>query len=388
MKYLKLACLVSLICLMGHFGFGDRVFSQASQPSLQLITEPTLEAIRPFDATASAEQQPVRFKLQALNSSNQPLQNAQIHLTLLTPPRSPWFSTDFPWVEGTTLLELTQTSTTGSVEFQQSLPIRGEYTLKADIKPLIANAFEPFQQDLTFSIAENAAKYRNYLILLSILILVGFTGGWIIGAREKTQTGEIAPQRVRLLLSGVTVIAIAALLWINISAELPSVHSHHHHHDHDHSETKVLTNQGKTAGLNVQLSGDDNAVVGQLANFQVKAINPETQKPLTDLALMIQAKQLEGDRVIFTTHAKTDDQGQFSWQEQFFDGSPHQVIVTVPTNAQAKPLQLGKEIEVEGLHPPLFARLVSLGYMVITLAIAFMVGFGIRRFRQFPTVKI
>lgn len=390
MKYLKLAFLVSVICLMSHFYFGNGVFSQSSQPSLQLITEPTLEQIRPFDATTSAEQQPVRFTLQTLDSNKQPLRNAQVHLTLLTPPRSPWFSTDFPWVEGTTLLEFTQTSATGSLEFQQSLPIRGDYTLKAEVKPLVANDFQPFQQNLTFAIAENSGKYQNYFILLGFLILVGFTGGWIIGTKEKTQVGEIAPQRVRLLLSGLTVSAIAALLWMNISAELPSVHSHsdhnhdHDHHTHDHSETQILTNQAQNAGVSVKLLGDNHAIVGQLANFQIKAINPETQQAITDLPLTIQAHQLESDRVIFATQAKTDVQGQFSWQEQFFDGSPHQVIVTVPVNEEAKALQVGQEIEVEGLHPPLFARLVSLGYMVMTLAIAFIVSFWIRRFRSFP----
>lgn len=381
---------------MGHFTFGDRVFSQASRPSLQLVTEPTLEQIRPFDSTAT-EQQPIRFTIKALDEKSQPLPNAQIHLTLFTPPRSPWFSTDFPWVEGTTLLDLTQTSSTGSVEFQQILPIRGKYRLKAAIKPLIVNEFQAFEQDLTFAIAENAGKYQNYFILLGVLILIGLAGGWIIGTQEKIELGEIAPQRVRLLLSGVTVAAIASLLWINISAELPAVHSHshadhdhdhgHHHPTHDHSETQILANQSKTAALNVELLGDKSAMVGQLANFQVKAINPETQKPASDLPLTIQASQLEGDRVIFATQAQTDAQGQFSWQAQFFDGSPHQVKVTIPANAEANPLQVGQEIEVEGLEPTLLIRLISLGYMVIPLAIAFMVGFGIHRFRQFPPVK-
>jgi hypothetical protein len=113
MKYLKLALLVGLICLMGRVFFGDRVFSQTSKMSVQLLTEPGLEQIHPL------KQEPVKFTLKALDKTGKTLNNANIHLTLLTPPRSPWFSTDFPWVEGTTLLDITQPSKTGELQFQQ-----------------------------------------------------------------------------------------------------------------------------------------------------------------------------------------------------------------------------------------------------------------------------
>jgi hypothetical protein len=381
MKYLKLALLVGVICLMSHFYSGDRVFSQSSQPSVQLLTEPALEQIRPL------AEKSVQFTLKALDKTGKALNNANIHLTLLTPPRSPWFSTDFPWVEGTTLLDISKPSKTGELQFQQILPIRGNYTFKLEVNPLIADTFQPFQQTLSLSVSENEIKYRNYVILLVLLLFVGFGGGWIIGAGESLQTGEVVPQRVRLLLSSAIIVTIATLLFICITAEVGSSHSEHENHQSEISDT--LNDQGEITDSIIQLLGEENATVGQLNNFQIKAINTQTQKPLSNLPLTIKTNQLESNLVIFATQAETDSQGQFRWQQQFFDGSPHELNVTISPNISSKsqPLQIGKAIEVEAIHPPLVTRLISLGYMLFTLTIAFGLGFWLHHLRPVSTMK-
>ena len=376
MKYLKLALLVGVMCLMGHFYSGDRVFSQSSQPSVQLLTEPLLEQICPL------AEKTVQFTLKALDKTGKALNNANIHLTLLTPPRSPWFSTDFPWVEGTTLLDITQPSKIGELQFEQMLPIRGNYTFKLEINPLIVDSFQPFQQILSLSVSENEIKYRNYAILLILLIIIGFGGGWIIGAGEALQVGEIAPQRVRLLLSSATIVAIVALLFICITAEVGSSHSAHNHH-HESEMTDSLGDQNQITDIKIQLLGDENATVGQLNDFQIKAINPQTQQPISNLSLDIKAKQLEENLLVFATQSETDSLGQFRWRQQFFDGSPHELTVTVSPkiSTESNLLKLGKAIEVEAIHPPLSTRLISLSYMILTLAIAFVSGFWLHRLR-------
>jgi hypothetical protein len=381
MKYFKLALLVGVICLMSHFYSGDRVFSQSSQSSVQLLTEPALEKIRPL------AEKPVKFTFKILDKTGKALNNANIHLTLLTPPRSPWFSTDFPWVEGTTLLDISQPSKIGEFQFQQILPIRGNYTFKLEVNPLIADSFQPFQQTLSLSVSENEIKYRNYVILLVLLLFIGFGGGWIIGAGESLQAGEVVPQRVRLLLSSAIIVTIATLLFICITAEVGSSHSEHENHQSEISDT--LNDQGETTDSIIQLLGQENATVGQLNDFQIKAINPQTQKPISNLSLRIKANQLENNLVIFATKAETDSQGQFRWKQQFFDGSPHELTVTVSPNISSKsqPLKIGKAIEVEAIHPPLVTRLISLGYMIFTLAIAFGLGFWLHRLRPVSAMK-
>ncbi len=387
MKYLKLALLVGTICLMSHFFYGNQVFSQSSQASVQLLTEPALAQILPLS------DKPIKFTLKALDKKGTILNNANIHLTLLTPPRSPWFSTDFPWVEGTTLLDINQSSKTGELQFQQTLPIRGNYIFKLEVNPLIPNTFKSFKQNLSLSVSENEIKYRNYAILLGLLLLIGFGGGWIIGAEESLQLGEIAPQKVRLLLSSATIVAIITLLFICITAEVGSSHSDHQNNHkleiHQSEITIPPVDQGKITDTNIQLLGEENATVGQLNNFLIKAINPQTQQPISNLPIEIKANQLENNHLIFATQTETDSTGKFTWQQQFFDGSPHELIVTISPKilTENNSLQLGKTIEVAAIHPPLFTRLISLGYMILTLAIAFSFGFGICRLRKVSAMR-
>jgi hypothetical protein len=108
MKAMKRFTFIEVMCVMSLLAYGAIGFSQAPQPIVQLITEPPLERIRPFEAEASTNQLPVHF--------------------------------------------------------------------------------------------------------------TGLAGGWVIGQRRHTHLGEIAPQPVRLLLSGAIVVAIAVLFYVNVSS--------------------------------------------------------------------------------------------------------------------------------------------------------------------------
>ena len=78
--------------------------------------------------------------------------------------------------------------------------------------PIIANGFAPIEQTLNLTVPENPLKLRYFPVVLVILPVIGFGGGWIIGGRQEIQSGEIAPQKVRFLLSGVSVLAIVVLI--------------------------------------------------------------------------------------------------------------------------------------------------------------------------------
>jgi hypothetical protein len=65
-----------------------------SQSTIQLQTEPPLEQVIADDTV-------VKFKLQAVDTSQKPLFDANIRVRILTPARNPWFTSDFPIVEGT-----------------------------------------------------------------------------------------------------------------------------------------------------------------------------------------------------------------------------------------------------------------------------------------------
>lgn len=386
MAKIKLVSLLSLLGLLGALGYGTVGRSQLPQPSVKLATEPPTTQLLPFEADAANPQKPVQLTLQALDANGKPLQNANINVKLLTPPTNPWLPTDFPIVEGTKLLDLTAIASNGQLQFQQMLPIRGEYQLQVQVTPTVANAFAPFQQTLTLPVAENSIKYRNFAILVVILLGVGFSGGWVIGAKQELQPGEIAPQRVRLLLSGAIVVAIAALLVVNISAEMSHSQEHSHEHAHGDEAIAALPSSLKTQDLEVKLLGHHHARVGEAAELVVQAIDTKTGQPVQDVVFNIQAKSLEAGWVAFAHQTTPDKQGQFAWQQQFFDGAPHQVEVKVaPKNNAARqfaPFKVAQEIEVEGVEPPLRSRLLSLGYFVSILLVGLGLGLWVQQRRQ------
>lgn len=384
MPKLKLSAFIGAICLMSLIFYGAMGFSQAPQSTIRLTTEPPINQLVPFEAEAEINKPPARLTLEAVDATGQLLTNANIRLQVLTPSKNPWFTTDFPIVEGTKLLDITAIAPQGKLQLQQTFPIRGTYQLLVDVTPQIANAFTPFQQTLTLSIPENWVKYRNFAILAVVLLAVGFGGGWIMGGRQSIQPGEIAPQRVRLLLSGAVVIAIAALLYVNISAEMAqsemSMPMSHMTEPAPNSEIPAVK---QVQGLEIRLSGDKSAIVGKPARLQVNIIDTQTKQPVPDVQLKVTTTQLENNWIAFAYEGLNGKAGQFSWQQQFFDGAPHKIEVEVSPSANAirkfQPFQVGQTIDVEGVAPPLQVRLTGLLYFTSFVVVGLLLGFGIRR---------
>lgn len=313
----------------------------------------------------------VKFQLQAIDANEQPLTDTNIKIRILTPAKTPWFTSDFPIVEGTELLNLETVSPQGNLEFEQMLPIRGDYTIEVAVNPQVTGSFEDFKQSLTFSVPENTVKYRNLAILAVILLGVGFGSGWILGGDKTVREGEIAPQPVRMLLSGMTVVAIAVLLLVNWNAEVTAS---------DVEVSAVPTSDAavaKNQAIEIELLGDTQAVVGNLATKAVRVTN-HNGKPLTDVRVGVESVALESDALIFAYQGTSDNIGKLIWQEQFFDGAPHRVTATVTPveNApeQFEPLEVSQEIQVEGIAPPLFVRFISLFYFTLIFVVGLMAG--------------
>jgi hypothetical protein len=244
--------------------------------------------------------------------------------------------------------------------------------LKVEVIPLVAGAFEPFEQLLQLAVPERFVKYRNAAILIGILILTGVGSGLVIGGHQIVQDGEIAPQPVRLLLSAATVVAIAVLLFVNISAEFASAHNH------GHTQAVISPSVQRSQDLEIRLSGDQQATVGQLSNQTIQVVNAKTGNPEANVMVNAKTIALEDNKPMFGYQGRTDDQGKITWHEQFFDGAPHQVVaeVTLPNKAT---LQASHEVEVEGIAPPLYIRLISLGYYTGIFVLSLLAGIGLHR---------
>ena len=403
MPKIQLSILISAVCLMGIVLYGLVGFSQSPQPSVRMTTNPPINQVVPFEAEATTPlgglavigsgkyQPPVQFMLQAMDAQRQPFENAKIHLQILTPPKNPWFTTDFPIVEGTKLLDIEATAPKGKLEFQQLLPQRGTYQFLLNVTPIVANAFAPIQQTLSLTLHENPLKFRYFGILVAILLVAGLGGGWVIGGQQRTQPGEIAPRRVRLLLSGAIIVAIISLLIVNISAEMAEQGMPMSMPQMSNNEPSPTANQNiiKSQGFEAQLLGDVSATVGKVASYQVKVNDIQTNQPVTDIILNVTTTQLENNWIPFTYRGVPDSAGQLAWQQEFFDGAPHKVEVEVSplpgTARQFRPFQVSQKVEVEGVAPPLRVRLTSLIYFIVILVVGLLIGLRLKRHRTQTT---
>ncbi len=384
---MSIACAVSVLCcaVIG--------FSQSPQTSVQLTTEPPISQVSPLEAEATKYlgsgkyESPAQLRFQARDAAGVPLQNARYHVQVLTPSPTPWFTTDFPIVEGTKLLDIQGDAPTGEFQMHQVFPIRGTYQLQVNVTPIVSNGFAPIAQTLSLTVPENPLKFRYFPVVLAVLLTIGFVGGYIIGDRQVVQVGEIAPRRVRLLLSGVTVLAIAVLFFFNVSAELAQAHMGIKMTE----EAPTVDNSGsiQSQGLTLALAGDDYTAVGQLASFQAKLFDGQTNQPVSDAIFEVSATQQENDWVAFAYQGVPDAQGTLAWQEQLFDGAPHKIEVKVSPQAnssrQFQPFQVTREIEVKGIAPPISVRLVGLFYFTGVLALGTIAGLWTKRRRPQET---
>jgi len=370
----KLTPLTPLLCLVGLVFYGPAT-AQPGEPTIELVTKPASSQMRPFGAAETEEKLPATLQLQAKDATGQPLQDVRMQLQIQAPAPTPWLSTDFPWVEGQRLLDLTTVATEGSLQVQQILPIRGPYRVTARVAPATGNGFQPFQQQWTLPVAERWDKYRNFGLLVGVLVVAGFGGGWILGGRQQRLAGELAPQRVRLLLSGATLAAIAVLLGVNISAELAPT-------PHGHSAAASDPEQPAAQGMLVQFGGDTEAVVGQPANLAIQVLDAQTRRPTSDVLLTLQVTQLEDNWLTFAYQGTPDQLGRLTWQQSFVDGAPHQLTVQVAplpgADSGFPPFAVSRVLEVSGVAPPLTRRLLSLVYMSGILTVSLLLGLVLR----------
>ena len=384
MRKYRLFAVVSAACICLSILYSLVGVSQTSQSQVLLSTNPPLEKILPFEAGTDRKQSPVTFKLQAVDAGGKLLTNALIKLQISTPPRNPFLTTDFPIVEGTELLELEAAAPNGKLEFEQMLPIRGNYQIQVNVSPLVANAFASYQQTLNLNVRENPVKYKFFAVIAAILLSLGLLGGWVIGGQEEIKEGEIAPQSVRLLLSAITVVAIVTLLFINITAEVAEAHGD----AHSPKNEKIAPSISQSQGMEVRITGDKLATVGTLANLAVEVKDSTTGAAIKDVGLRVKAIALEDNLTVFAYQGFPNSEGKLIWQEQFFDGAPHKVeveAISLPESSRQFPVvKVAQSMEVEGIAPPMYIRLIGLFYFTAIVGMGMAIGLLIQHRKELP----
>lgn len=363
-----------LLLLLGS----PSAFAQTTANRVLLTLDPPAN-IMPFEAEAEQQKPPPRFHLEAQDSQGKALSRVRMQIKMTTPEPNPWISTDFPLVEGTELLSLEVPAAQGVVEFEQMLPIRGIYQLSVKVLPIDKAVATPLiEKVLTVDVPENPVKFRNFAVLSGICTLVGAVGGFFIGqsqgSTEESRSHLAIPDPMRLLLMGLTLTAMAALIFINVSAEFQGGHSSMAGMAPP-IETPLVA-QDKEQVLN--LDGAKAARVGTAESFQAKRTNRRTGQEIPS-AFEISIFNIEKNWKLFSI--ATPIANHLRWKQQFFDGSGHRLEVRAPRYGAQPALTTKRSVSVEGIAPPVWVRLKALAYLTGFVALGLFGTMGLRGLR-------
>lgn len=146
---------------------------------VQLQTTPEVNAIR-------ADLDVAEFSILVKDKKGQPVKDVELAFTLVSPAKKFFPSTDFPIVEGTTLMNGKVLASEGKLNFKYVFPIRGEYTLNVNASP-IGKSDQAVDKTLHFTINENPPEVRNAIVFVLVLFLLGWITGYILTSRSVTR---------------------------------------------------------------------------------------------------------------------------------------------------------------------------------------------------------
>jgi hypothetical protein len=243
-----------------------------------------------------------------------------------TPPKSFWFGTEFPVVEGTELLSGKVHLPNGNQVISMILPIRGQYRVKTTVRGPHGKS----NNSTTFSVPENPQEIINLSVFLLVLFLIGGIGGYFL-------TGERSATPSSLLL-----LAFVAGGTLVLSApESAKAHGQGEWDPHTLESQKGVMTLDKDVILSVQTFPEP-VDVGEMlkvnydVDFEEKGHHDETSHPHSGHAHgMRKSKKL----VLAESHFVHSAGGlemvqQTSWLDdgeaeinvQLFDGAPHYLV--------------------------------------------------------------
>ncbi len=124
--------------------------------------------------------EPVRTVLIILDSNGRALKKGTAHIRLIAPAPGRFFSTDFPLVEGSELLEMDLPILQGRAAWEYVFPIRGHYRLEVR-----AAGEETVEVERVFDLEVKESRVK--LLYLAIFAIGLFAFGFIAG---RLFTGE------------------------------------------------------------------------------------------------------------------------------------------------------------------------------------------------------
>jgi hypothetical protein len=304
-------------------------FARAKEIDLRFETSPALERLR-------AQGEPATLALSATSSDGQPIATGRLSVRLDAPP-SGFFSTDFPLVEGSRLLEMRLPLNNGRAEWRQVFPIRGEYRLAAEIT---AATGLKYRTVFNFHVYENNQKW---LVLGGFVVGLFITG--MIAGRIFSPPRHGAGMKLYLWLSLFSVCAAAAGSW-------------------------SWAQEGQRRKYMSRLAISP-AAVGVPARIQWW-LHPAGVDGQRSAKLSLTIDHVEGNKEIFALE-KISVAGEFAVDYQFTDGSEHRVTAIAETD-DGETARQEQTVSVTAASPPLASKLPPLILFIAVIAAGLAAG--------------
>jgi hypothetical protein len=308
---------------LASLGFALSLFVSpvwADELNVYFKTTPGFEHLRPYA-------DPAILSLLVTDANGRPLTEGSVGLRLDAPRSGVFFSTDFPWVEGTRLQEVQLNLRQGRANWKYLFPIRGEYRLAVSVST--ANGSKA-NKEFTFNVPENEKKWAALAAFSAGLFCLGLIAGRIFTA-ARTQAAII----ILALLSASTAGADGNPAPRDASAVL------------------------EVAPATV---GRPTAVRWRLNN----AVDPS--RVLLSLAIV----HLEKGKTVFEVE-KIPVPAEFAMTFQFTDGAEYRLIA-VGEQPGSMPIRTEKTISATALEPPTKAMIPAFGYFIALIAAGLIVG--------------
>lgn len=285
-------------------------------------TTPRIEYLRPYV-------DPATMSLLVTGSDGRPIRQGTVNVRLDAPKSRHFFSTDFPWVEGSRLQEMRLDLRQGRANWKYLFPIRGEYRLGVDVEtPDGKKATKEF----TFTIREREEKWAILAAFSAALFCLGFVAGRIF--------------------TRVPAAAVALALGLLVASDASTANE----------------NASDTDDAALEITP---ATVGTPALVRWHALPGARDAGPTE-ALSLAIVHLEKGKTAFELE-RLPIAGDFAMKFEFTDGAEYRVSA-LGEQAGKPPRQSEKIISVTALEPPIKAMIPAFAYFIGLIALGLGAG--------------
>jgi hypothetical protein len=309
--------------------------SWADEFNIYLKASPRLELLHPYS-------DPATLTLLVTSADGKPVAQGRVAIRLEAPKPGRFFSTDFPLVEGSQLLDMSLPLRQGRAEWKYLFPIRGEYRLTVEFTAIDATKAT---KTFTLVIRENKQKWVFLGIFSLALFTVGVIAGRIFTSSRSSRAEEITAGFVLLLTS--------------LMASIDTV------------PAQEAEGAGKYGWLEI-----DPAIVGKPSQIRWRLAG-EVKTSGQPVLLNLTIAHLEKGKTVFAVE-RLPVEREFAMNFQFADGADYRVTAIGHVTG-GRMLRTEQDIAVTGAESPARAMIPAIGFFLVVIALGLAVGRWSRR---------